>query len=87
VGPSDDLRFGLVGDTVNIARRLEGQTKLLQTPLLVSQAVAEQLTDHHGLRIGPVQEVQLKGFEGMFGVRAIEADGSLEALQQLVGEP
>ncbi len=82
VGPSDDLRFGLVGATVNIASRLEGQTKLLGSPLLVSQAVAEQLIDRDGLRIGPAQEVQLKGVEGAFVVRAIEADGSIAALQQ-----
>jgi adenylate cyclase len=82
VGPSDDLRFGLVGATVNIASRLEGQTKLLGSPLLVSQAVAEQLIDRDGLRIGPAQDVQLKGVEGAFVVRAIEADGSIAALQQ-----
>jgi class 3 adenylate cyclase len=74
----------LVGDTVNIASRLEGQTKLLQVPLLVSQAVAEQLIDSHGLRIGPVQEVQLKRVDGAFVVRALEADDSIDALQQLV---
>lgn len=73
VGPSDDLRFGLVGDTVNIASRLEGQTKVLQHPLLVSQALVDQLSDDSGLQIGPTQEVSLKGVEGLFPVRAIQA--------------
>lgn len=76
VGPSDDLRFGLVGDTVNIASRLEGQTKQLMAPLLVSEAVVDHLTDTTGLRIGPAQEVPLKGVEGLFGVRAIEAEAA-----------
>ena len=75
VGPSDDLRFGLVGDTVNIASRLEGQTKVLQHPLLVSQALVDQLSDANGLQIGPTQDISLKGVEGLFPVRAIEADG------------
>ena len=74
VGPTDDLRFGLVGDTVNIASRLEGQTKVLQTPLLVSQALVDQLSDDSGLRIGPTQEIALKGVEGLFAVRPIAAD-------------
>jgi hypothetical protein len=46
--------------------------------------VAEQLIDSHGLRIGPVQEVQLKRVDGAFVVRALEADDSIDALQQLV---
>jgi class 3 adenylate cyclase len=74
VGPSDDLRFGLVGDTVNIASRLEGQTKVLQKPLLASQALVDQLSDDSGLRIGPAQQIALKGVESLFSVRPIEAD-------------
>ena len=74
VGPSDDLRFGLVGDTVNIASRLEGQTKVLQKPLLASQALVDQLGDDSGLRIGPAQRIALKGVESLFSVRPIEAD-------------
>ena len=73
MGPSDDLRFGLVGDTVNIASRLEGQTKVLQKPLLASQALVDQLSDDSGLRIGPAQQIALKGVESLFSVRPIEA--------------
>jgi adenylate cyclase len=82
VGPSDDLQFGLVGDTVNLASRLEGQTKLLGAPLLVSKAVVDQLIDFSGLRIGPALDVQLKGVSGRLVVHAIGADRSIAALQQ-----
>lgn len=43
VGPADDLRFGLVGESVNIANRLEGMTKELGVPILISGAVNAHL--------------------------------------------
>ena len=71
VGPSDDLRFGLVGDTVNIASRLEGQTKVLGDAILISAAVADNLAPNQDLRIGPARCIQLKGIREPFLVHAI----------------
>lgn len=61
VGASDDLRFGLVGDVVNIASRLEGQTKLLASPVLISAAVRDHLQPNGEWDLGDPQPVQLKG--------------------------
>ena len=61
VGASDDMRFGLVGDTVNIASRLEGQTKTLNAPVLISRAVHEHLPENPEWKLGAAQAVELKG--------------------------
>lgn len=89
VGPVDDLRFGLVGDTVNIASRLESQTKVLAAPLLASAAVVGQLGSHPGLHIDPGHQVAVKGIQESLMVHAIRpepeaagASGSGEDLAQ-----
>ena len=71
VGPTDDLRFGLVGDTVNIASRLENQTKNLGVPLLISDAVAGHLDDWDHAQVGPAQPVRLKGISEPFLAHAV----------------
>ncbi|MFM7652946.1 MAG: adenylate/guanylate cyclase domain-containing protein [Vulcanococcus sp.] len=73
VGPVDDLCFGLVGDTVNIASRLESQTKLLQAPIVISAAVASHLeSEATDFRLGAQQHVQLRGISEPFPVRTVE---------------
>jgi len=59
----DDLRFGLVGETVIIASRLESHTRILNVPLLVSASVVDHLQDFQGLTIGLSQLVSLKGID------------------------
>jgi hypothetical protein len=46
---------------------------VLHKPLLASQALVDQLSDDSGLRIGPAQQIALKGMESLFSVRPIEA--------------
>lgn len=78
VGPTDDLRFGLMGDTVNIASRIERQTKQLGVPLLISSAVAEHLGDWDQATVGPAQPVQRKGISEPFVAHGVLIDQTVE---------
>ncbi len=42
IGSENALEFAIIGDTVNIASRLQGLTRSLETDLVVSQALAEK---------------------------------------------
>lgn len=43
IGPIDDLRFGLVGDAVNIASRIERKTRELNCDVLITSNVRDNL--------------------------------------------
>ena len=49
----------MIGDTVNMASRIESMTKKLDAPILVSESVVAHLTG--ALRLGPPTEGLLKG--------------------------
>jgi adenylate cyclase len=45
VGSEHSLSFTVIGDTVNVASRLQGLTRELKTPLVVGDAVVKQIGD------------------------------------------
>jgi adenylate cyclase len=51
VGTEHSLAFTVIGDTVNIASRLQGLTRELKTPLVVGDPVLKQIGDSAGLPI------------------------------------
>jgi class 3 adenylate cyclase/hemoglobin-like flavoprotein len=64
IGHSSNRQLSAVGDTVNVASRIEGMNRELGTTLLVSDEVTGHLDG--ALRTGAVTPVQLKGKTGTF---------------------
>ena len=60
-GSKHKFKYGPLGDTVNLASRIQGATKFLKTRLLVTGATREKLgDDFQARRIGKVEVVNIK---------------------------
>jgi class 3 adenylate cyclase len=64
--------YTCVGDTVNVAARLEGQTKALKQPILIDENTREGLDD--AIVVEPQGEQPLKGKQQMVKVYAVRVD-------------
>lgn len=61
VGSHDRLDLGVVGDTVNLAARLEGIAKALGTPMLIAESVYSRLRPSRATNYRSFGEVQVYG--------------------------
>jgi adenylate cyclase len=71
IGSPQRLEFTAIGNTVNIASRVQGLTKRVGRPLLVTAAVRDQLPDRFTFEDLPPQEVS--GIEGGVMIFAVTA--------------
>jgi adenylate cyclase len=70
IGTAELVEYGVVGQTVNVASRVEGLTRIHGVDILVTDAVRAALDDRFRLR--PLTPVEVKGVPGPLATFAVE---------------
>ena len=75
IGGATQFQFTVIGDTVNVASRLEAMTRQHDTPLIVSDAVfaaARPMLDPElAARFAPLRGLPIRGRAGTLGARRL----------------
>ncbi len=83
MGSRQRLNYSLIGDTVNVAARLEGLTKQYGVPIMLGESMAAELSGFALLEVDRVRVVGREGAETIFALLGEEQMGSSEDFSAL----
>jgi len=79
IGSADRKTFTVIGNTVDVASRLEGMTKTLGFPILISSEVYDRCGLINGVKFVDTEEIHVKGKQQKVRVYRVECAETLHA--------